>query len=41
MKQLVLNWDATTSAVAHQYDKDKEATIVIKRKKRQQLKEQC
>jgi len=34
-KQLVLNWDGTTSAVAHQYDRDKEANIMVKGKKRQ------
>jgi len=34
-KQLVLNWDGTTSAVAHQYDRDKEVNIMVKGKKRQ------
>ena len=34
-KQLVLNWDGTTSAVAHQYDRDKEANVMVKGKKRE------
>jgi len=34
-KQLVLNWDGSTSAVAHQYDRNKEVNIVVKTKKRQ------
>jgi len=34
-RELVLNWDGTTSAVAHQYDRDKEANIMVKGKKRQ------
>mmetsp|Transcript_45668 Transcript_45668/g.97070 ORF Transcript_45668/g.97070 Transcript_45668/m.97070 type:complete len:721 (-) Transcript_45668:21-2183(-) len=34
-KQRVLNWDGTTSAVAHQYDRDKEVNIMVKGKKRQ------
>jgi len=33
-KELVLNWDGTTSAVAHQYDRDKEANNMVKGKKR-------
>jgi hypothetical protein len=33
-KQLILNWDGTTSAVAHQYDRDKEANMMVKGKKR-------
>jgi len=33
-RQLVLNWDGTTSAVAHQYDRDKEANMMVKGKKR-------
>ena len=34
-KQLVLNWDGSTSAAAHQYDRNKEVSIVVKTKKRQ------
>lgn len=34
-KQLVLNWDGSTSPVAHQYDRDKEVNIMVKAKKRQ------
>ncbi|KAL7539896.1 hypothetical protein ACHAXR_009692 [Thalassiosira sp. AJA248-18] len=34
-KQLVLNWDGTTSAVAHQYDRDKEVNVMVKGKKRE------
>lgn len=34
-KQLILNWDGTTSAVAHQYDRDKEVGKVVKGKKRE------
>ena len=34
-KQLVLNWDGSTSAVAHQYDRNKEVNIVVKTKKQQ------
>ena len=33
-KELVLNWDGSTSAVAHQYDRDKEVNAMVKRKKR-------
>jgi len=34
-KELVLNWDGTTSVVAHQYDRDKEVNSMVKRKKRE------
>jgi len=34
-RELVLNWDGTTSRVAHQYDRDKEANIMVKNKKKQ------
>lgn len=34
-KKLVLNWDGSVSPVAHQYDRDKEANIMVKGKKRQ------
>lgn len=34
-KELFLNWDGTTSAVAHQYDRDKEGKVMVKGKKRQ------
>lgn len=34
-RKLVLNWDGSTSAVAHQYDRDKEANIMVKGKKKQ------
>lgn len=34
-RKLVLNWDGSTSAVAHQYDRDKEVNIMVKGKKRQ------
>lgn len=33
-KELVLNWDGSTSAVAHQYDRDKEVNAMVKKKKR-------
>mmetsp|Transcript_28365 Transcript_28365/g.59908 ORF Transcript_28365/g.59908 Transcript_28365/m.59908 type:complete len:662 (-) Transcript_28365:193-2178(-) len=33
-KELVLNWDGSISAVAHQYDRDKEVNIMVKAKKR-------
>ena len=33
-KELVLNWDGSTSAVAHQYDRDAEVNIMVKMKKR-------
>ena len=33
-KELVLNWDGSTSAVAHQYDRDKEVNKMVKAKKR-------
>ena len=33
--ELVLNWDGTTSVVAHQYDRDKEVNSMVKRKKRE------
>ena len=32
---LVLNWDGSTSAVAHQYDRDNEVNAMVKMKKRQ------
>lgn len=34
-KELVLNWDGSTSPVAHQYDRDKEVNIMVKIKKKQ------
>ena len=34
-RELVLNWDGTTSRVAHQYDRDKEANNMVKNKKKQ------
>lgn len=34
-RKLVLNWDGTISAVAHQMDRDKEVNIFIKQKKRE------
>lgn len=34
-KELVLNWDGSTSAVAHQYDRDQEVNAMVKKKKRQ------
>ncbi|KAK1747543.1 hypothetical protein QTG54_001506 [Skeletonema marinoi] len=34
-KELVLNWDGSTSPVAHQYDRDKEVNIMVKGKKKQ------
>jgi hypothetical protein len=34
-KELVLNWDGSTSPVAHQYDRDKEVNIMVKSKKKQ------
>ena len=33
-KELVLNWDGSTSPVAHQYDRDEEVNIMVKGKKR-------
>jgi hypothetical protein len=33
-KELVLNWDGSTSPVAHQYDRDKEVNAMVKKKKR-------
>mmetsp|Transcript_1744 Transcript_1744/g.3821 ORF Transcript_1744/g.3821 Transcript_1744/m.3821 type:complete len:706 (+) Transcript_1744:99-2216(+) len=33
-KELVLNWDGSTSAVAHQYDRDKEVNLMVKGKKK-------
>ena len=33
-RELVLNWDGSTSLVAHQYDRDKEVNIMVKGKKR-------
>lgn len=33
-QELVLNWDGSTSAVAHQYDRDKEVNNMVKGKKR-------
>jgi hypothetical protein len=32
---LVLNWDGTTSAVAHQYDRDTEVAAMVRGRKRQ------
>mmetsp|Transcript_23935 Transcript_23935/g.39464 ORF Transcript_23935/g.39464 Transcript_23935/m.39464 type:complete len:680 (+) Transcript_23935:107-2146(+) len=34
-KELVLNWDGSTSPVAHQYDRDKEVNIMVKAKKKE------
>ena len=34
-RDLVLNWDGSTSLVAHQYDRDKEVNFMVKGKKRQ------
>lgn len=34
-RELVLNWDGTTSAVAHQYDRDMEVSVMVKGRKRQ------
>jgi hypothetical protein len=34
-RELVLNWDGTTSAVVHQYDRDKEVNVMVKGRKRQ------
>ncbi|KAL9182721.1 hypothetical protein ACHAXT_004000 [Thalassiosira profunda] len=34
-KEIVINWDGSTSAVAHQYDRDKEVNVMVKGKKRQ------
>jgi hypothetical protein len=34
-RELVLNWDGTTSVVVHQYDRDKEVNIMVKKKKRE------
>jgi len=34
-KELVLNWDGSTSPVAHQYDRDKEVNVMVKIKKKQ------
>ena len=33
-REVVLNWDGSISAVAHQYDRDKEVNAMVKRKKR-------
>lgn len=33
-KELVLNWDGSTSPVAHQYDRDKEVNVMVKMKKK-------
>ncbi len=33
--ELVLNWDGTTSVVAHQYDRDKQVNAMVKKKKRE------
>ena len=33
-KELVLNWDGSTSPVAHQYDRDKEVNVMVKIKKK-------
>ncbi len=33
--ELILNWDGTTSVVAHQYDRDKQVNAMVKRKKRE------
>lgn len=34
-KEVVLNWDGSTSPVAHQYDRDKEVNVMVKIKKKQ------
>ncbi len=34
-RELVLNWDGSTSAVAHQYDRDPEVTVMVKKRKQQ------
>eukprot|EP00804_Cyclotella_cryptica_P005342 CCRYP_017423-RA/>CCRYP_017423-RA protein AED:0.03 eAED:0.03 QI:394/1/1/1/1/1/3/123/599 len=33
-REVVLNWDGSISAVAHQYDRDKEVNAVVKKKKK-------
>lgn len=33
-RELVLNWDGSTSPVAHQYDRDKEVNMMVREKKR-------
>jgi hypothetical protein len=33
-REVVLNWDGSVSAVAHQYDRDQEVNAMVKKKKR-------